>query len=144
MRELRGAIIDEFDPGAAKQPDALPIEVARDMLRAAIDQQMTSAIRFHESGGGSVPVPAAVCVPTGVGKSEAARIGIARYVEQAKHTYAAKKADSKKQKRKRIPHRVLVLVPTHRLGEEARQRLPEGITTALWQSRKATDLATGA
>ena len=43
MRELRGAIIDEFDPGAAKQPGALPVEVARDMLRAVIDQQMTSA-----------------------------------------------------------------------------------------------------
>ena len=88
MRELRGAIVDEFDPGAAKQPDALPVEVARDMLRAVIDQQMTSAIRFHESGGGSVPEPVAVCVPTGVGKSEAARIGIAAYVEQAKRTYA--------------------------------------------------------
>jgi hypothetical protein len=143
MRELRGAIVDEFDPGAAKQPDALPVEVARDMLRAVVDQQMTSAIRFHESGGGSVPEPVSVCVPTGVGKSEAARTGIALYVEQAKKTYAAKKAGKKKQKRKRIPHRVLVLVPTHKLGEEARQRLPEGITTALWQSRKATDLTTG-
>src|SRR5438132_1187123 len=143
MRELRGAIIDEFDPGAAKQPGALPVEVARDMLRAVIDQQMTNAILFHESGGGSVPAPVAVCVPTGVGKSEAARTGIARYVEQAKKTYAAKKAGKKKQKKKRIPHRVLVFVPTHKLGEEARQRLPEGIKTALWQSRKATDLATG-
>jgi hypothetical protein len=138
MRELRGAIVDEFDPGAAKQPDALPVEVARDMLRAVIDQQMTSAIRFHESGGGSVPEPVAVCVPTGVGKSEAARIGIAAYVEQAKRTYAPandskKKKKKKKRKRKPIPHRVLVLVPTHKLGEEARQRLPEGITTALWQ-----------
>ena len=143
MRELRGAIIDEFDPSAVKQPDALPVEVARDMLRALIEQQMTSAIQFHECGGGSVPEPVAVCVPPGVGKSAAARIGIARYVEQAKKTYAAKKVGKKKQKRKRIPHRVLVLVPTHRLGEEARQRLPEGIKTALWQSRKATNLITG-
>jgi hypothetical protein len=143
MRELRGAIVDEFDPGASTQSDALPVEVARDMLRAVVDQQMTSAIRFHESGGGSVPEPEAVCVPTGVGKSEAARIGIAHYVERAKKTYAAKKAGDKKQKRKRIPHRVLVLVPTHKLGEEARQRLPEGITTALWQSRKATNVTTG-
>ena len=140
MRELRGAIVDEFDPGASTQSDALPVEVARDMLRVVIDQQMTIAIRFHESNGGSVPE--AVCVPTGVGKSEAARVGIARYVEQAKKTYAAKKV-GKKAKRKRISHRVLVLVPTHRLGEEARQRLPEGITTALWQSRKADDLTTG-
>ncbi|WFU45826.1 hypothetical protein QA640_44160 (plasmid) [Bradyrhizobium sp. CB82] len=144
MRELRGAIIDEFDPDAAKQSDALPVEVARDMLRAKIiDQQMTSAIRFHGSDGGSVPEPEAVCVPTGVGKSEQARAGIARYVEQAKKTYAAKKDGKKKQKRKRIPHRVLVFVPTHKLDEEARQRLPEGIKTALWQSRKANDLATG-
>jgi len=140
MRELRGAIVDEFGPGAAKQPDALPVEVARDMLRAAIEQQMTSAIRFHENGG-SVPVPVAISVPTGVGKSAAARVGIVQYVEQAKKTYAAKKHGKKK--RKRIPHRVLVLVPTHRLGEEARHRLPEGIKTALWQSRKASDLTTG-
>jgi putative DNA primase/helicase len=110
------------------------------MLRAAIEQQMTSAIRFHENGG-SVPVPVAISVPTGVGKSAAARVGIVQYVEQAKKTYAAKKRGRKK--RKRIPHRVLVLVPTHRLGEEARHRLPEGIKTALWQSRKASDLTTG-
>jgi hypothetical protein len=37
MRELRGAIIDEFDPGAAKPRDAVPVEVARDMLRAVIE-----------------------------------------------------------------------------------------------------------
>jgi putative DNA primase/helicase len=143
MREFRGATIDEFGPDAAKQLDALPVEVARDMLRAAIEQQMTTAIRFHENGEGSTPTPAAISVPTGVGKSEAARAGIVRYVEQAKKTYRAKKTGKKKQKRKRIPHRVLVLVPTHKLGEEARQRLPEGIKTALWQSRKAADLTTG-
>jgi len=34
-------------------------------------------------------------------------------------------------------------VPTHRLGEEARQRFPADISTALLQSRKADDLATG-
>jgi hypothetical protein len=143
MRELRGATIDETKPGATKQLNALPVEVARDMLRAAIDQQMTLAIRFHESGGDVAPAPEAVCVPTGVGKSEGARIGIVRYVEEAKKTYAVKKTGKKKPKRKRIPHRVLVLVPTHKLGEEARHRLPEGITTALWQSRKANDLTTG-
>jgi len=143
MREIRGAIIDEFDPSAAAQSDALPVEVARDLLRAEIDQQMTIAIHFHESGDGSVPKPVAICVPTGVGKSEGARVGIVRYVEQAKETYGSKKSGKKKPKRKRIPHRVLVFVPTHKLGEEARHRLPEGITTALWQSRKATDLTTG-
>ena len=99
MRELRGAIVDEFGPGAAKQPDALPVEVARDMLRAAIEQQMTSAIRFHENGG-SVPVPVAISVPTGVGKSAAARVGIVQYVEQAKKTYAAKKRGKKKNPKK--------------------------------------------
>lgn len=139
MRELRGAIVDEFDSGAAKQPDALPVEVARDLLSAAIDRQMTIAIQHHEADGNSVLE--AVCVPTGVGKSEAARVGIVHYTEQAKKTYAAKKAGKKK--RKRIPHRVIVFVPTHKLGEEARHRLPDGITTALWQSRKANDLATG-
>jgi hypothetical protein len=141
MRELRGAIIDEFEPGAPKEQDALPVEVARDMLRAVIDRQMAGAIGFHEGNGGSVPE--AVCVPTGVGKSEASRAGMVHYVEQARKTYGPKKSGKKKSKRKRIRHRVLVCLPTHKLGEEARQRLPEGITSALWQSRKATDLVTG-
>jgi hypothetical protein len=141
MRELRGAIVDEFDPSADTQSDAVPIAVARDMLRAVIDRQMTTAVRLHESGG--VSVPEAVCVPTGVGKSEGARNGIVHYVEKAKKTYAAKAAGKKKQKRKRIAHRVLVFIPTHKLGEEARHRLPEAIKTALWQSRKANDLSTG-
>ncbi|MBR1300598.1 hypothetical protein [Bradyrhizobium sp. AUGA SZCCT0042] len=143
MRELRGAIIDEFDPAAAKQQDALPVDVARDMLRATIDQMMTSAVRSHQGGDGSVPEPMAICVPTGVGKSEAARVGMVHYVEQAKKTYATKKTGKKKPKRKRIAHRTLVFVPTHKLGEEARLRLPEGTTSSLWQSRKANDLTTG-
>src|SRR5258707_130141 len=44
MREIRSVIIEEHDAGAAEQSDALPVEVARDMLRAVIDQQMASAI----------------------------------------------------------------------------------------------------
>ncbi|MGX9426275.1 MULTISPECIES: ATP-dependent DNA helicase [Bradyrhizobium] len=138
MRELRGAIIEEFDPGAATQPDAMPVELARAMLRTVVEQQMQSAIRFHETSettSGSRPGHVAICVPTGVGKSEAARAGVVWYVQEAKR--------KKKREKKRIPHRVLVLVPTHRLGEEARQRMPADITTALWQSRKANDLATG-
>jgi putative DNA primase/helicase len=142
VREIRGATISQFEAEAAEQTDALPVDVARDMLRAAIvDRQITSALAFHKNGNESAPVPEAVCVPTGVGKSAQARNAIARYVGEAKTTYAAKKEGKKK--RKRIPHRVLVLVPTHRLGEEARQSLPEGVTTALWQSRKAIDLNTG-
>jgi putative DNA primase/helicase len=69
-------------------------------------------------------------LPTGLGKSEQARIALADYVRRAKTMG--------------IPHQALVYVPTHRLAEEARRQVPNDISTALWQSRKANDVATGA
>jgi len=33
-------------------------------------------------------------------------------------------------KRRGLPHRVLILVPTHRLANEARERMPDGVTVA--------------
>ena len=47
MRELRGVIIEETEAGAGT-PGAMPIDAARAVLRAAIEQQMQDAIRFHE------------------------------------------------------------------------------------------------
>ena len=47
MRELRGVIIEETKTGGAGT-GAMPVDAARDVLRAAIEQQMQDAIRFHE------------------------------------------------------------------------------------------------
>jgi hypothetical protein len=76
------------------------------------------------------PDHSAIRITTGVGKSDATRAAAANYVREAK--------------KRGIPHRVAIYVPTHKLGEEARQRFPEDISTALLQSRTATDIATRA
>ncbi len=142
MRELRGAIIDE-SASAGPPPDAIEVEAARATLQVTLSHLRESAIQFHEdsaaqnaeasqpSGQSASPKPihAAICVPPGLGKSELARQAAAEFIIKAKA--------------KGIPHRVLFMVPTHRLGEEARQRVPQGVRTALWQSRKAKDVTTG-
>jgi putative DNA primase/helicase len=125
----------------------MPVDAARDVLRAAIEQLMQDAIRFHEEAAEAQsnlgeaqsnpldfnrpaePNHSAIRITTGAGKSEATRAAAADYVCEAK--------------KRGIPHRVAVYVPTHRLGEEARQRFPADISTTLLQSRKANDLATG-
>jgi putative DNA primase/helicase len=162
MRELRGVIIEETETGCAGTPGAMPVDAARDVLRAKIEQLMQDAIRFHEEAAEAQSNPAetqssqifnrpaepnhsAIRITTGAGKSEATRAAAADYVCEAKKraTRAAAASYVCEAKKRGIPHRVAVYVPTHRLGEEARQRFPAGISTALLQSRKANDLATG-
>ena len=67
-------------------------------------------------------------VTTGVGKSRAIRRMIAHFIAKAKA--------------KGLPHRVLYLVGTHRLADEAKQALPGGVTSAIWQGRGAIKLGT--
>jgi putative DNA primase/helicase len=146
MRELRGVIIEETESGSAGTRGAMPVDAARAVLRARIEQLMQNAIRFHEEAaeaqsnpaetqsnrifnGPAEPNHSVTRITTGAGKSEATRGAAADYVREAK--------------KRGIPHRVVVFVPTHKLGEEARQRFPADISTALLQSRKANDLATG-
>lgn len=147
MRELRGVIIEKTETGGGGTAGAVPVDAARDVLGAAIEQLMQGAIRFHEEAAEGQSKPgegqgnpldfnppaepdhSAICITTGTGKSEATRTAAVGYVGEAK--------------KHGIPHRVAVYVPTHKLGEEARQRFAAGISTALLQSRKANDLATG-
>ena len=78
-----------------------------------------------------VPEPAqsGIRITTGGGKSEAFRQVIAaRYIPEAK--------------RLQLPHRVLIAVPTHKLADEARTKMPDGVTVAIWQGLKATKLGT--
>jgi hypothetical protein len=147
MRELRGVIIEDTETGGGGTPGAMPVDVARAVLRVTIEQHMQDAIRFHEEAAEAQSKPAeaqgnpldfnraaepnhsAIRITTGAGKSEATRAAAANYVREAR--------------KRGIPHRVAIYVPTHKLGDEARQRFPADITTALLQSRKANDLATG-
>jgi hypothetical protein len=48
MRELRGVVIEDTENGSAGTLGAIPVDAARDVLRAAIEQLMQDAIRFHE------------------------------------------------------------------------------------------------
>jgi hypothetical protein len=48
MRELRGVIIEETETGGAGTAGAMPVDAARAVLRATIEQLMQDAIRFHE------------------------------------------------------------------------------------------------
>jgi hypothetical protein len=78
-----------------------------------------------------VPAPAQSGIrnTTGGGKSTAFRQVIAaRYIPEAK--------------RLQLPHRVLIAVPTHKLAAEARTKMPDGVTVAIWQGLKATKLGT--
>ena len=70
----------------------------------------------------------AIKITTGVGKSRAIRRMIVRFVRRARL--------------KGLPHRVLYLVGTHKLAAEARIKMPNGVTTAIWQGRDAIKLGT--
>ena len=75
------------------------------------------------------PAQSGIRITTGGGKSEAFRQAIAaRYIPEAK--------------RLQLPHRVLIAVPTHKLAAEARTKMPDGVTVAIWQGLKATKLGT--
>ncbi|WP_143275310.1 hypothetical protein [Bradyrhizobium canariense] len=124
--------------------EAVPVDVAREQMRAAVDVFIEQALRFH-----ATPAPpagvidlnyepalhAAIKLTTGGGKSEQMRQGAAKFVLEQK-------------RRRHQLYRVMFLVPTHRLAEEASGKLmvvfgAHGISTAIYQSREAKDLKTG-
>lgn len=119
---------------ARAQPRA-SLAVAEKALKGCLESLMGEALSWHESETESrAPSPhKAIKITTGVGKSEQIRRMIADYV-----TGYVPEA-----KRRGLPHRVLYLVPTHSLGDEARRKTPDSVTTALWQGRKAKNVNTG-
>src|SRR6516164_9708071 len=127
---------------AESDSSAVPLELAREQMRAANDLFIEQALQFHATPAPSdpkvidfnreLPPHAALKTTTGAGKSEQMRQGAARFVLE--------------QKRRQHPrYRVIFLVPTHRLAEEAISKLlavfgDHGISTAIYQSREAKDL----
>ena len=100
---------------------------------------MAAALAWHEvpemvdklvSGLPLEPPHYAIKITTGVGKSDQLRLAVAgQYIPEAR--------------RKGLPHRVpLKLVSTHKLADEARAKMPNGVSVAVWQGRKATKLNT--
>jgi len=67
---------------------------------------------------------------TGLGKSESVRQVIVQlFVPEAK--------------RLGLPHRCLIAVPTHRLASEARDKMPNGVSVAIYQGRGGKHVDTG-
>ena len=99
---------------------------------------MAEALAWHEapdiwdkfaSGLSLEPPHYAIKITTGIGKSDQLRLAVTgQYIPEAK--------------RKDLPHRVLKLVSTHKLADEAREKMPMGIVSMVWQGRKATKLNT--
>lgn len=128
-------ILDE----TASQDNARPVAAssmvslvaAERALKDCLDTAMAGTLSWHESPQeGRIDAPhKAIKITTGVGKSEQIRRMIAEYIPEAK--------------RRGLPHRVLYLVPTHSLGDEARKKMSDSVATALWQGRQAINIATG-
>jgi len=106
--------------------------------RAAIAEHVGAFLRralaWHQLDGKDQeqrpPEHAALVVDVGVGKSTAAREAIAGYIA------AMREADR--------PHRVLWLVPTHKLGNETLAAMGElGLSVAVMRGREADDPSTG-
>jgi hypothetical protein len=128
----------------------VPVEIAREQNLAAMDRFIEEALVFvprtidplrdpnypNVIDLNYVPPPhRAVKVTTGIGKSVEMRRGAARFVLEQR-------------RRGGQGQRVMVLVPTHRLADEASSKMLEvfgarGISAAIYQSRDANDLKTG-
>jgi hypothetical protein len=113
-------------------------DAARETLRLELEKMMAEALAWHEapdiwdkfaSGLSLEPPHYAIKITTGTGKSDQLRLAVAgQYIPEAKC--------------KGLPHRVLKLVSTHKLADEAREKMPNGVTVAVWRGRKATKLNT--
>lgn len=124
--------------------DGVPVDVARQRMAAAIDLFIEQALEFHTRPApkpGAIdlnPVQephAAFKITTGTGKSQQKRQGAAKFVLEQK-------------RRQQLRRRVMFLVPTHRLADEASSKMMSvfgdlGISCAIYQSREAKDLKTG-
>jgi putative DNA primase/helicase len=105
------------------EPQDKPLDKARATLAEHANKLMTEAIAWHALPQEDRPEPphAAIRITTGVGKSHALRAAIPAFI--------------KEMKLRGLPHRVLILVPTHALGSEAKDMLPTGLTAEVWQGR---------
>ena len=136
MTDYPDLVVDETESAQSTaaggtRPD---VDDARRVLQQCIKGLIEQALSWHGISGNLPPdsrsdAPhSAIRITPGTGKSEQLRQGIARFVGEAK--------------RQQLPHRVLVNVPTHKLADEARGRMPDGVTTAIWQGRNGTKLGT--
>ncbi len=136
--DARFIVVYETEPeqqAGAANPFA---DEAREILEKVLRDIMETALHKHELWSEmeasikalDLTMPHnAVRITTGSGKSDMSRQAIAaHYIPKAKP--------------RKLPHRVLIAVPTHKLANEARIKMPAGITVAIWQGRYAIRLGT--
>ena len=114
----------------------MPVDAARELLADHLRAIMAQVLRWHGNEikfmewnlGHPSPPHIAVRSTTGNGKSDIGRNELVRLVK------AAKAAE--------LPHRIIIAVPTHDLADEANFKMPRGVTTMIWQGRRAKQLGT--
>ncbi|MBV8591561.1 MAG: hypothetical protein JO212_16145 [Acetobacteraceae bacterium] len=102
------------------------VDEGREAIAEHVASFLDRALEWHRTGGED-PEHAALVVGTGLGKSTEARKALAvRYIEDAKAAGAS--------------HRVLWLVPSHKLSNEALAAMEElGLSAAIMRGREALD-----
>lgn len=126
--------VEEEGPASNNTQRGLSADEARAILKARLEEIIKQVLADQQQGAAPAnPDFAELCFAirstTGTGKSELLRQAIAtEFIAEAK--------------RLGLKHRVLILVPTHKLADEANSRMPEGITTAIWQGRNSIKLGT--
>jgi hypothetical protein len=103
------------------------VQQARDAIAEHVGAFLGRAVDWHQAGGAEQQAEhAALVVGVGVGKSKAAREAMAGFIAAAR----AAEGD--------LPHRVLWLVPTHRLGNETLAAMEDlGLSVAVMRGREA-------
>ncbi|HEX2939587.1 MAG TPA: hypothetical protein VHO91_00975, partial [Rhodopila sp.] len=109
-------------------------EHARAELKRAVEGVVDRALAWHAlddlTRADTLPEHAGIVITVGVGKSRTSREALPRFIAQAKA--------------RNLPHRVLWLVPTHRLGNEALTAIEQlGLRVAVWRGREAEQPGTG-
>ena len=123
---------------------AVPVDIAREQMRATIDLFIEQALQFH-----ATPAPDTEVID--LDPNRRSMLGSIRPPEAEIRTGAAGRREvcvGAEVRRQSPLYRVIFLVPTHRLAEEASSKMlavfgAHGISAAIYQSREAKDLKTG-
>jgi hypothetical protein len=112
------------------------VQQARDAIGEHVGAFLGRVVDWHQAGKERPPAEhAALVVGVGVGKSKAAREAMTGFIEAARE---ADRTFEEKVMEGSMPHRVLWLVPTHKLGNEALAAMQDlGLSVAVMRGREA-------
>ena len=107
------------------------IKALERVCKAEIQEAYRAHVKaeMEAQGADFTPPQHAIAGTTGIGKSDIARKEVATfYIPEAK--------------RLGLPHRILKLVGTHALADEASKKMPNGVVSMVWQGRDSIKLGT--